>query len=73
MLKVRGGYSLDQTHRVRLRISPRTYDSLKLISDKTNFNLARLIRHLLEAKLDDLKSEQDSLTESSPDHVHGPS
>ena len=73
MQKVRGGYSLDQTHRIRLRISPRTYDSLKQISDKTNFNLARLIRQILEAKLDELKSEQDSLTESSPEDVHGPS
>jgi len=73
MQKVRGGYSLDQTHRIRLRISPRTYDSLKQISDKTNFNLARLIRHLLEAKLDELKSEQDSLTESRPEAFHGQS
>ena len=62
----RGPYAMNLEHRVRLRISPQTYISLKQISDKSNSNVSRLIRGFLEAQLESLENK-DSLSESGAD------
>ena len=65
----RGGYSKSLKYRIRLRISPETYNLLKKISDKTNLNLSKICRFFLEDKLGELKDKQSSLSKSTPDTV----
>ena len=69
MSKERGRYSKSLKYRIRLRISPETYSLLKKISDKTNLNLSKIVRYFLEAKLDELRNKQKSLSKSTPDSV----
>ena len=60
MSKERGTYSRNLKYRIRLRISPETYNLLKKISEKTRLNLSKIVRYLLEDKLDDLRNKQSS-------------
>ena len=69
MSKERGTYSRNLKYRIRLRISPETYNLLKKISSKTNLNLSKIVRYFLEAKLDELRNKQKSLSKSTPDSV----
>jgi len=69
MSKERGTYSRNLKYRIRLRISPETYNLLKKISEKTRLNLSKIVRYLLEDKLDDLRNKQSSLRKSTPDSV----
>ena len=65
----RGRYSKSLKYRIRLRISPETYDLLKKISSKTSLNLSKIVRYFLEDKLDELRDKQISLRKSTPDAV----
>ena len=65
----RGRYSKSLKYRIRLRISPETHNLLKKISEKTNLNLSKIVRHFLEDKLGELKDKQSSLRKSTPDAV----
>ena len=69
MSKERGTYSRNLKYRIRLRISPETYNLLKKISEKTRLNLSKIVRYFLEDKLDDLRNKQSSLRKSTPDSV----
>ena len=65
--KVRGSYSMDLKHQIRLRISTEMYDVLKRIcNNKRNINLSRLIRYFVETGLEGLKKKK--LVKPAQDH-----
>jgi len=65
--KVRGSYSMDLKHQIRLRISTEMYDVLKRIcNNKRNINLSRLIRYFVETGLEVLKKKK--LVKPAQDH-----